>query len=123
MSKTVLSIEKQAELGTCQNALKAPLLRVKVGKRSEEYTKTPCHWVAGASLEVACSSFSLLTASLGLTNMPLFGLQTQHIQQQTNPLSYPAKTSNGGLLIVEYWEQGYALQVTRHWSSGEAGCV
>lgn len=36
MSKTVLSVERQAELSAYQNALEASLLRVKEEKRSEE---------------------------------------------------------------------------------------
>lgn len=90
MSKTVSSFERQAELSICQNALKTPLLSVQVGRRSEEEKKTPCHWVAGASLELLCTSFSLLATSWGLTNMLLFGgLQTQHIQQQTSNRQIP----------------------------------
>lgn len=121
MSRTVLSVERQAELNTCQNALKAPLMRVKVGKRSEGEKKSPCHWVAGASLELLCASFSLLTASLGLDKIsPLGGLQTQHIKQQISKRQilppYPVKTPNGVLLI------GRVLGAV-DWSLGEARCV
>lgn len=121
MSRTVSSVERQAELNTCQNALKAPLMRVKVGKRSEGEKKSPCHWVAGASLELLCASFSLLTASLGLDKIsPLGGLQTQHIKQQISKRQilppYPVKTPNGVLLI------GRVLGAV-DWSLGEARCV
>lgn len=62
MNKSVLSTERQAELSTCQNALKAPLLRARVGKGSRDKKKTLCHQVAGASLELPltlCKLFSL----------------------------------------------------------------
>lgn len=110
MSKTVLSVERQAEPSTFQSALEASLLRVKEEKRSEEEKIFPCDWVTGASPEFVCTSFShqkimiCQHASVCWAANP--ALSTADKQQSNLPLSHPAKIPKGVPLIGRAMGEG-----------------
>lgn len=59
MSKTVLSVERQAELNTYKNVLEASLLRVGEEKRSDKERIPPCQWVTDASPEFFVRAFHI----------------------------------------------------------------
>lgn len=112
MSKTVLSVERQAELSTYQNALEASLLRVKEEKRSEEVKMPPCYWVSDAPPEFVCASFSdqkiMICQHVSICRVANPAHSTADSRQATVnfPLFYPAKTPKGVLLIGRVLGEG-----------------